>query len=396
MNRPIILIAPDSFKGTLSADAAARAIAVGLRRAMPGVRFRLAPMADGGEGTVDAVIAATRGQWQRCRVRDPLGRIITARYGRVAGRTPRAVIEMAAASGLPLLRPRERNPLRTGTEGTGDLLRDALACGARRICMGIGGSATNDGGTGMARALGVRFLDLRGRELPCGGGALLGLVRIDNSGLDPRVRKTVIEVACDVTNPLCGPRGASAVYGPQKGATPAMVQRLDAGLRRLAEVVRRDLGADVADAPGAGAAGGLGFGLMAFCGARLRRGVEMVAEAVNLEKLIRGCDLVITGEGRMDSQTLNGKTPMGVARVAQKAGVPVIAICGCTGAGWQAVHQIGIAAVFSSTTCHLTDEEIVSGAAERLARTGEEVGQLLWIGKRFGTQRAGFRIRPVY
>jgi glycerate kinase len=376
---PLIAIAPDSFKGTLSAVAAAEAIAAGLRRAIPRARFRLIPMADGGEGTVDAVIAATRGRWRRCSVHDPLGRTIMARYGLVGGRAPRAVIEMAAASGLPLLQPRERNPLTTGTEGTGELLRDAFGRGVRQIWMGIGGSATNDGGAGMARALGVRFLDRRGRELPRGGGALVTLDRIALDGLDPRVRQVSIEVACDVTNPLCGPNGASAIYGPQKGATPAMIRRLDAGLRQLAGVVQRQLGVDVAGAPGAGAAGGLGFGLMAFCGARLRRGVEMVAEAVELEAQCRGCDLVITGEGRIDGQTVNGKTPMGVARVAGRVGVPAIAICGCTGDGWQDVHQVGIAAVFSSTTCRLTEEDVADGAAERLTRCGEEVGRLMAI-----------------
>ncbi|MEI8243215.1 MAG: glycerate kinase [bacterium] len=380
MSHPFIAIAPDSFKGTLSAAEAAGAIAAGVRRAIPGARFRLIPMADGGEGTVDAVLAATRGKRRCCPVHDPLGRVITARYGLAGGCDPRAVIEMAAASGLPLLKPSERNPLVTGTEGTGDLLRDALDRGARRIWMGIGGSATNDGGTGMARALGVRFLDRRGRDLPRGGGALEALDHLVLDGLDPRVRQVSIEVACDVTNPLCGPRGASAIYGPQKGATPAMIRRLDAGLRRLAQVVKRQTGVDVAGVAGAGAAGGLGFGLMAFCGARLRRGVEMVAEAVNLEAQCRGCDLVITGEGRIDGQTVNGKTPMGVAAVAAKAGVPVIAICGCTGEGWQDVHQAGIAAVFSSTTCRLGEDEVVAGAAERLTRCSEEVGRLLAIG----------------
>ena len=377
---PLIAIAPDSFKGTLSAAEAAEAIAAGVKRAIPRARFRLVPMADGGEGTVDAVIAATQGQWQRCRVQDPLGRPFTTRYGLVGKRTPRAVIEMAAASGLPLLKPAERNPLITGTEGTGELLRDALTRGAQQIWMGIGGSATNDGGTGMARALGIRFLDKHGRDLPRGGGALATLARIDLDGLDPRVRQVSIEVACDVTNPLCGPNGASAVYGPQKGATPAMVKQLDAGLKQLAKVVKQQLGVDLVALPGAGAAGGLGFGLMAFCGARLRRGVEMVADAVELEKQCRGCDLVITGEGRMDGQTVCGKTPMGVAAVAGKVGVPVIAICGCTGKDWQNAHQVGIAAIFSSTTCRLTEEEVASGAAERLTRSGEEVGRLLAIG----------------
>jgi len=375
----LIAIAPDSFKGTLSADAAAKAIAAGLRRALPQARLRLIPMADGGEGTMDAVVAAAHGSWRRCRVYDPLGRRITARYGAFAGGR-RVIIEMAAAAGLPLLKPDERNPLATSTCGVGELLRHALDRGARQVALGIGGSATNDGGTGLARALGARFLDRRSRELPPGGGSLTALTRIDLSALDPRLRRVTLEVACDVTNPLCGPRGASAVYGPQKGAMPAMVRRLDAGLRRLAEVTRRDLGLDVAATPGAGAAGGLGFGLLAFCGARLRRGVELVADAVRLEQKLAGCDLVITGEGRMDAQTINGKTPMGVAAVAQRVGVPVIALCGCTGDGWQAAHRIGITAVFSSTTCRLTEADVTSGAAERLTCCAEEVGRLLDVG----------------
>jgi glycerate kinase len=376
----LIAIAPDSFKGTLTAEDAARAVAAGLKRGLPGTRFRLIPMADGGEGTVDAVIASMRGKLCRCRVHDPLGRPFSATYGRVDGGR-RAVMEMAAASGLPLLKPAERNPLITSTVGTGDLLRHAVEQGAQQIWMGIGGSATNDGGTGMARALGVRFLDKQGRELPPGGGALVKLARVDVSKMDPHLRKIKIEVACDVDNPLCGPRGASAIYGPQKGATPTMVRQLDAGLRRLAEVVRRDLGVNVAEAPGAGAAGGLGFGLMVFCGARLRRGVEMVADAIKLEDRLRGCDLVITGEGRMDGQTVNGKTPMGVARVAKRVGVPVIAICGCTGDGWQNVHKVGISAVFSATTRRLTEEEVASGAADRLSRTAEEIGRLIALGR---------------
>lgn len=372
----LIAIAPDSFKGTLPAAAAAAAIAAGLRRGLPGVRVRLIPMADGGEGTVAAVVAAARGRWRRCRVHDPLGRLVTARYGVLAGGR-HVVIEMAAAAGLTLLAPGERDPSATSTFGVGELLRHALERGARRVTLGLGGSATNDGGTGLARALGARFLDRRGRELPPGGGALTALARIEMKDFDPRVRRTAIEAACDVTNPLCGPRGATAVYGPQKGATPAMARRLEAGLRRLAAVARRDLGVEVAETPGAGAAGGLGYGLMVFCGARLRRGVEMVAETVRLEQRLAGCDLVITGEGRMDRQTADGKTPAGVAAVARRAGVPAIAICGCTGDGWQEAHRAGIAAVFSSVTCPLDERGIARGAAARLSQAAEEIGRLL-------------------
>jgi glycerate kinase len=282
---------------------------------------------------------------------------------------------MAAASGLPLLAAHDRNPLVTSTHGTGELVRRALDRGARRVLLGIGGSATNDGGTGLARALGWRFLDRSGRDLPAGGDALRRLARIDGSGADSRVRTVVIDVACDVNNPLCGARGASAVYGPQKGATAAGVRRLDAGLARLADVVQEQLGLDLAEVPGAGAAGGLGFGLMVFCGGRLRRGVECVAAAVALERRLRGCDLVITGEGRVDGQTVNGKTPVGVAAVAQRLGIPAIAICGCTGPGFEAVHTAGLAAVFAAGG-DAAGADFVSGAADRLSRCAGEVGRL--------------------
>ncbi|MDD5708126.1 MAG: glycerate kinase [Kiritimatiellae bacterium] len=342
---PRIAIAPDSFKGSLSAMEAAASIAEGLKLALPHVRVRLIPMADGGEGTVDAMIEALGARHVRAPVRNPLGRKITACYGWHA-RRKLAVMEMAAASGLTLLTPRERHPLRTSTSGTGELLRHALDRGVRHIVIGIGGSATNDGGTGMASALGARFLDRHGRDLPPGGGALIHLRRVVLDGLDARLTRTRIEAACDVTNPLCGPRGASFVYGPQKGATPAMARRLDGGLARLAEAMQTLLGRDLAQVPGAGAAGGLGFGLMAFCGAQLRRGVEMVAECAGLEPRLKGCDLVITGEGRIDGQTVQGKTPVGVAAVARRVGIPTIAICGCLGDGYEAVHAAGIAAVF--------------------------------------------------
>lgn len=385
----LIAIAPDSFKGTLTADAAATAIARGLQAAWPRTRCRLIPMADGGEGFSVAVVAAMNGRWLRARVQDPLGRPVAARWGWVA-RDRLAVIEMAVASGLPLLTAQERNPLVTSTHGTGELIRRALDRGAQRILLGIGGSATNDGGTGMARALGWRFLDSRGRDLPSGGGALRRLDRIDGCGADPRVRDVAIDVACDVTNPLCGTHGASVVYGPQKGATVAGVRQLDAGLARLADVVQNQLGLDVAGVPGAGAAGGLGFGLMAFCGGQLRRGVDSVAAAVDLEQRMRGCDLVITGEGRIDGQTVNGKTPVGVAAVAQRLGVPVIAICGSLGAGFEAVHGAGIAAVFSAGGSP-ADPDFVSGAAGRLSRCAGEVGRLLALAVPGSRMRAADR-----
>ena len=376
--RPVIAIAPDSFKGALSAAEAAAAMAAGFRRGWPAARCRLIPMADGGEGTVDAWAAATGATRVTARVRDPLGRPIRATYARDARRRL-AVIEMAAASGLPLLARHERDPRRTSTLGTGDLIRHALDGGARTLLLGIGGSATNDGGTGMATALGARFLDRRGRPLAPGGGALRQLHRVDLEGLDPRLATVRLQVACDVTNPLCGSTGAAAVYGPQKGATPAQVRQLDAGLERLARVMaaQRPETAGLDRQPGAGAAGGLGFGLLAFCGARLGRGVELVAEAVGLERRLKGCLLVVTGEGRLDAQTVNGKTPVGVAAVARRLGIPVIAICGCLGDGYAAVHAAGLAAVVPVAHGFFDPDDPSVGAVERLRACAEETARLL-------------------
>ena len=379
---PVIAIAPDSFKGALSAEGVAKAIAAGLAESFPQAKFRLIPMADGGEGTVDAWAANADAERVEAVVADPLGRPVNACYA-FDPATKTAVIEMAAASGLPLLSPDERNPLATSTRGTGELVRDALDRGARHIILGIGGSATNDGGTGLAAALGVRFLDARGRELPPGGAALSRLAAIDMSGLDRRLAKTRIEAACDVTNPLCGPTGASAVYGPQKGASPKDVAKLDAALRRLAEVAAATPACAprvVPEAPGDGEAGGLGLGLVAFCGARLRRGVKIVAESVRLRERLKGCDLVITGEGRLDAQTVNGKTPAGVAAVAKRVGVPCIAICGCVGDGYEAVHKIGIASVIPVAHGFFDPADPSIGATERIRACAAETGRLLALG----------------
>ncbi len=376
---PAIAIAPDSFKGALSAEGVAKAIADGLAESFPKAEFRLIPMADGGEGTVDAWAASTEALRITAIVKDPLGRPVKAEYAYNAA-THTAVIEMAAASGLPLLATDERNPLVTSTYGTGELVRDALNHGARHIILGIGGSATNDGGTGMAAALGVRFLDAKGRELPPGGAALARLASLDMSGLDPRVAKTRFEAACDVTNPLCGALGASAIYGPQKGASKKDVKALDAALLHFAEVAKATKGISRRADPkaaGAGAAGGLGFGLMAFCRAKLRRGVKIIAESVKLRERLEGCDLVITGEGRLDSQTVNGKTPAGVAKVAKLVGVPCIAICGCVGEGYEAVHKIGISSVIPVAHGFFDPENPSKGAHERIRACAVEVGRLL-------------------
>jgi glycerate kinase len=371
-----IAIAPNAFKGTLTAAQAAQCLERGLKKALPGASFVTVPVADGGEGTALAVVKATGGRWVRCSVADPLGRRIKAQFG-LSGDGRLAIVEMASASGLVLLRPQERNPLLTTTRGTGELVRAALDRQVTRLLIGIGGSATNDGGMGMARALGVRFLDARGRELPEGGGSLGRLARIDTSRLDPRLQEVKVEVACDVTNPLFGPRGAARVYGPQKGATPAMVKQLDGGLRRLAAIIQRDLGTGVARLPGAGAAGGLGAGLVAFLKGQMRPGVDIVMDAVDLTGKLAGCDLVITGEGCLDGQTIFGKAPAGVAKVAKQLGLPVIAICGSLGAGAAKAPEAGIDACFSALEGPIPESELAQRAAGMLERCAEQVGRVL-------------------
>jgi glycerate kinase len=324
-----VLIAPDKFRGTLSARQAADALAAGWRRRRPADDLDLAPIADGGEGTTDAVVSALGGELVRERVHGPLGDPVDAVFGiaRTADELL-AVVESAAASGLQLLPEGRRDPRRTSSRGTGELIAAALARGPRRCIVGLGGSATNDGGAGTAQALGVRLLDATGRDLAGGGAALLDLARIDASGLDPRVAGVTFVAATDVDNPMVGPAGASAVYGPQKGATPDDVALLDGALGHLAVVVERDLGVDLRDEPGAGAAGGLGFGLMAFLGARVRSGVDVVAEALDLPRRADAADLVITGEGRFDAQSFRGKAPAGILRLAREAGTPAVVVCG--------------------------------------------------------------------
>ncbi|HKV32303.1 MAG TPA: glycerate kinase [Candidatus Dormibacteraeota bacterium] len=323
-----IVIAPNAFKGSLSALDAAQAIAEGVRAAASDADVVLVPIADGGDGTVDALVAATRGEHRTLGVRGPLGDRVDARFGLIDGGSI-AVIEMAKAAGLALVPLGKRDPRITTTYGVGELLQHASDAGARRFIVGIGGSATNDGGAGMAQALGYHLLDENGLELPPGGLALKRLARIHAGGVHANWNQAEVDVACDVTNPLTGPSGASAVYGPQKGATPEMVAELDAALKHFAEIIRRDLGVDVDRLPGAGAAGGLGAGLVAFTGARLRPGAEMVMEALRLDERLAGAQLVITGEGRLDSQTARfGKGPAAVARHARQAGIPVVALGG--------------------------------------------------------------------
>src|SRR2546429_7324241 len=323
-----IVVAPHAFKGSLAALEAATAIGEGIRNAVPDADLVLIPIADGGDGTVDALVAATQGARRRLRVRGPLGDPVDAGYGLIDGGST-AVIEMAKAAGLALVPAAKRDPRITTTYGVGELLRRAYDEGARRFIVGIGGSATNDGGAGMAQALGYHLLDENGHELPPGGLALKRLARGHVGGGHANWKQAAVDVARGVTNPLTGPSGASAVYGPQKGATPEIVAELDIALKHFAEIIRRDLGVDVDQLPGAGAAGGLGAGLVAFTGARLRPGAEMVMEALRLDDRLAGAQLVITGEGRLDSQTARfGKGPAAVARHARQAGIPVVAIGG--------------------------------------------------------------------
>ena len=375
-----LLIAPQEFKGSLSAAEASRAMAEGLRRALPEVELDLAPMADGGPGTVVALVTAGGGRRLTTTVADPLGRPVEAAWGLLEeGRT--AVIEMAAASGLVLLRPEERDARRASTYGTGQLIIAALEAGCRRLIIGLGGSATNDGGAGMAQALGARLTDEEGRELPPGGAALARLACIDVSGLDGRLRDCQVLGATDVTNPLCGPQGASAVYGPQKGASPADVQELDAALAHYAAVIERDIGKRVADVPGAGAAGGIGAGLIAFLDAELRSGAELVAEVVGLEKRIAAADLVVTGEGRLDAQTAYGKTVATVARLARAQGRPVVALAGRVDDAQGACSALGLEAALSIMPGPLPEAEVMARAPELLAAAAETLGRLLRVGR---------------
>ncbi|GAB3467770.1 glycerate kinase [Massilia terrae] len=374
-----IVIAPDSFKESLSAMAVASAIEQGFREIFPDAEYVRKPMADGGEGTVQAMIDATGGRRVFGTVTGPLGAPVQPFYG-LAGDRQLAVIEMAAASGLELVPPDARNPLVTTSYGTGELIRQALDAGARRFVLGVGGSATNDGGAGMMQALGVRMLDAHGAEIGPGGGELGRLVRIDASGLDPRVRDCVFDIACDVSNPLVGPQGASAIFGPQKGATPAMVEQLDANLSHYAEVIKRDLGKDAAQVPGVGAGGGIALAMLVFLNGRLRPGAEIVAEAIGLDAAVRDADLVVTGEGRIDSQSINGKTPVGVANVARRHGKPVIGIGGSLAKDVGVVHTHGIDAVFGAVCRPCTVAEALAEAEANLRQAGRNVAAVIKLG----------------
>ena len=372
-----LVIAPDSFKESLSARAVAEAIAAGWARVYPDAELLLCPMADGGEGTVDALLSATGGKLQQTRVSGPLGDPVEAHWGLLPD--AQAIIEMAEASGLHLVEPGRRDVLAASSHGTGELIRAALDAGVRRIVLGLGGSATNDGGAGLLAALGVRFLDREGQELPLGGAALARLSQIDLTGLDTRLAQVEVMVAADVDNPLCGPRGASAVFGPQKGASPEQVAQLDEALAHYADVMAATLGEDLRDLPGVGAAGGLGFAARAVLRAGFRPGVELVAELSGLAQAVQGADLVITGEGRLDGQSLHGKTPVGVARIARAAGVPVIALAGSLGDGYQRLYAEGIGAAFSLAPGPLSLEQAMQQAADQLSARAADLARLWQI-----------------
>ncbi len=386
-HRPLrIVIAPDKFRGSMTARDAASAIARGVERGAEGfghpVTIQEIPLADGGEGTAQALVWATGGQMVRVAVEDPLGRPIEAEYGILGdGRT--AVIEMATASGQDRLKPEEKDPTQTTTRGTGQLIADALDRDLQRILVGIGGSATNDGGIGMAEVLGYRFLDADDDPIPAIGGALGRLHRVEARDRDPRLNEVSIEVACDVTNPLYGPKGASVVYGPQKGATPAMVSTLDAGLVRLAEVISRDLGVEVADLPGAGAAGGLGAGLVAFTQATLRRGIDLVLDSVQLADRLRDADLCLTGEGKLDASSTYGKTVAGVAALGDALGIPVVVLAGTIRPESDPLLQQGVTAAFAIPDGPMSLNEAIRDAEGLIARLAEQIVRL-WIRTRTG------------
>ena len=375
-----IVIAPDSYKESLSALDVATAIEQGFREIFPQAEYIKLPVADGGEGTVEAMVAATQGRIVEVAVTGPLGAQVEGFYG-LSGDEQSAFIEMAAASGLELVLPEQRNPLITTSWGTGELIRHALDAGVKHIIIGIGGSATNDGGAGMVQALGAKLLDSEGNALGQGGGALETLARIDISELDRRLHDCRIEVACDVTNPLTGKEGATAIFGPQKGATPEMITRLDAALAHYAQLIKRDLDLDVLDLAGGGAAGGMGAALFAFCGAELRQGIEIVTDALHLDRYVAEADLVITGEGRIDSQTVHGKVPVGVAKVAKRYNKPVIGIAGSLTADVGVVHEHGIDAVFSVIYGICTLDDALKNAAENVRMTARNVAAVLKAGQ---------------
>lgn len=372
-----IVIAPDSFKGSLTALKVAEAIQKGIKNVDENIETIIVPMADGGEGTVQALIDASGGKIIELTVHDPLFREIKSFYG-IMGDGQTAVIEMSAASGLPLLKPSERNPLKTTSYGIGELIKDALKRGCKKFIIGLGGSATNDGGCGMAQALGVKFFDKDDNELGMGGGELSKIKSIDFSELDNRIMKAEFLAACDVDNPLCGEKGASEVYGRQKGASDDDVITLDKGLAHFAQIVKQQLNLDVKDVPGAGAAGGLGAGVMIFLQAKLERGIEIITKTTRLAEKMQGADLVITGEGQIDFQTAFGKTLYGVAQITQGKNIPLIVLAGSLGDGYKTLYGKGFDGIFSIIDKPMSLQDAIDNAALLLENAAENVTKL-WI-----------------
>ena len=366
-----IVVAPDSFKESLSAKEVALAIARGIQRVLPDATVLCIPRADGGEGTVNAVLAATKGEQRISIAQDALGQPRNAAWAWLPAKT--AVIEMATAAGLELIRPEDRDPMRASSFGVGEMILDALDQGAEHIVLGLGGSATNDAGAGMLQALGLKLTDSEGYTLAPGGAALIRLAALDATNLDPRLKTVRVTIASDVDNPLCGTQGASAIFGPQKGATPAQVRQLDEALGHFADSVTLTMGHDFRNSKGSGAAGGLGFAAHSFMKARFRPGVEVIAELSDLVKAVDGASLVVTGEGRMDAQTLHGKTPMGVAQIAKRLSVPVIAIAGSLGIGYKELYGVGIQAAFSLTNGPMTLAQACQDCAQLLEDRAEDI-----------------------
>jgi glycerate kinase len=372
----VIVLAPDSFKESMTAKEACEAIEKGIKKVDNNIKCIHVPMADGGEGTMQSLVDATNGKVYSLKVVGPLGNEVEAQYG-VLGDGEIGILEMASASGIQLVPEKDRNPLITTTYGTGQLIKACLDLGVKKILIGIGGSATNDGGAGVVQALGGRLTDKNGSELGFGGGELVKLETIDLSNFDPRLKEVDIEVACDVNNPLCGERGASNVFGPQKGATREMVEILDGNLRHYADIIKMQLGKDVIDLPGAGAAGGLGAGLMAFLNGTLKKGIEIVIEYTGLEEKIKEADMVWTGEGSIDFQTQYGKTPVGVAAVAKKHNKPVVALAGRVGEGIDSLYDKGIDSIFGIMKGVTSLEEALAKGPENIEKTAENIIRLM-------------------
>ena len=372
----VILLAPDSFKESMTAKEVCEAMERGIKKANSNIRCVHVPMADGGEGTMQSLVDATNGKVYSLKVVGPLGNVVEAQYG-ILGQGEVGILEMASASGIQLVPTDQRNPLLTTTYGTGQLIKACLNHGVKKLLIGIGGSATNDGGAGVIQALGGKLLDEQGNELGFGGGELGKLSSINLKNFDPRLKEVMIEVACDVNNPLCGEKGASNVFGSQKGATQEMIGILDDNLKHYADIIKKQLGKDVIDKPGAGAAGGLGAGLLAFLNGTLKKGIEMVIEYAGLEEKVKDADVVWTGEGSIDFQTQYGKTPLGVAVVAKKHNKPVIALAGRVGEGIDILYESGIDAIFGIMKGVTSMKEALVKGPENIEKTAENIIRLM-------------------